>query len=138
MRLFSPKNLRLIENVEKTGNYASIICAVHCLAMPILISLLPLIGLRFVFSHWIEFALMIFAVTCTLATLCWGYCIHKSYRAFAFLAGGICWIVYALCADQHHIWFSTIGMSCLLIANIVNRFLCKRCKTCECSKENYE
>lgn len=37
--------------VEKVGFYLSLICAIHCIATPILITLLPFLGSSFISDH---------------------------------------------------------------------------------------
>lgn len=40
--------------LDRLGIWASSLCAVHCLALPILIPLLPLIGASFFAQDWFE------------------------------------------------------------------------------------
>lgn len=45
------KNTQEQNKMEKVGFYLSLLCAVHCIATPILITLLPFLGSSFISDH---------------------------------------------------------------------------------------
>ena len=47
----SVKHTHEHNNMEKVGFYLSIICAVHCIATPVIITLLPFLGSSFIGDH---------------------------------------------------------------------------------------
>ena len=47
----SVKHTREHSKIEKAGFYLSIACAIHCIATPVLITLLPVLGSNFLGNH---------------------------------------------------------------------------------------
>jgi hypothetical protein len=47
----SAKHTHDKNNIEKVGFYLSLICAIHCIATPIIITLLPFLGSSFINNH---------------------------------------------------------------------------------------
>ncbi len=59
--------------LDNIGMTASILCAIHCAVVPIIITSLPLIGFGFLANPWVEWGMILFA-------LCIGfYAIGLSY-----------------------------------------------------------
>src|ERR1700712_5226092 len=54
-----PKKSSRLDNVGMT---ASILCAVHCAIVPIIITSLPLLGLGFLANPWFEWGMISFAL----------------------------------------------------------------------------
>lgn len=52
----------LSERADHIGMTASIICAVHCAAVPVLLTTLPLAGLGFLGRPWFEWGMIILAL----------------------------------------------------------------------------
>ncbi len=48
--------------LDNVGMTASLLCAVHCAIVPILITTLPLLGLGFLANHWLEWGMILFAL----------------------------------------------------------------------------
>lgn len=79
---------------DNAGMTASILCAVHCAIVPLLITVLPLAGLGFLATPWIEWSMI------ALALLIGSYAIGLSYfrvhhkkLPVAFLAAGFLVII---------------------------------------------
>lgn len=81
--------------LDLIGATASTLCAIHCLAMPLLIVTLPALGLGFLLNESLERGFVIVSVILAVANTCWGFRVHKKTRV---------------------IWFSTIGAVFLLLA----------------------
>ncbi len=114
---------------------ASLICAVHCAAMPLIITLLPLIGLSFLANEWVEWTLIGISAVLGVSSLCLGYRQHRSRRALAMLSVGLALIVIGHIAEKHVT--SAYGVSLLVLggctvasAHFVNRRLCNSCQRC--------
>src|ERR1035441_6691699 len=71
--------------LDQAGAFLSLACAIHCLAVPLLLGILPLMGLSFLLS-WKWEALFICAAM-FLATLsfCWGYRLHRKVELLLML-----------------------------------------------------
>ncbi|WP_091155069.1 MerC domain-containing protein [Mucilaginibacter pineti] len=48
--------------LDSIGITASTLCAIHCAAMPLLFTSLPLLGLGFLANAWVEWGMIIFAL----------------------------------------------------------------------------
>lgn len=129
------REVQAIEKVGKAGNFISIACAIHCMLVPLLFVLLPVIGAGFVLSGWFEFTILGVAIGISLFSLCWGFRVHRKTRVFALLAVAICFFFLAEYADSHVV-FSILGGASLIAANYTNSKLCRSCSTCGCHHEH--
>src|SRR5690349_16997900 len=77
------------DSLDTAGATASFLCAIHCALMPLVITLLPLIGLAFLADHRVEWALFGLSAIVGVSSLCFGYREHRSRRALAILAVGL-------------------------------------------------
>jgi MerC mercury resistance protein len=59
----------VVSRLEQIGSGMSLLCAVHCAATPILVSVLPLLGDRLSHSHWVEVSLIGIAASIGYLTL---------------------------------------------------------------------
>ena len=88
------------EFVDNTGACLSFACAVHCLAMPLLVAVLPLIGLGFLVGERAELVIIISAVALAIGSLAWGIRHHRSWRAFLILVVALAFIATARIAAE--------------------------------------
>jgi len=83
-------NNKLHQRIDLLGVILSVACGIHCVALPVLIVILPLIGLSFILNETLEKVFVIATVCLAAFNLCWGYSIHKKIRVlFIFLAASI-------------------------------------------------
>ena len=57
--------------VDNVGACLSFACAIHCMAAPLLMTVLPLVGLGFILSESAELALVVGAVGMAVGSLTW-------------------------------------------------------------------
>jgi hypothetical protein len=62
MYLCLMKNHKLNSRLDRIGMTASTLCAIHCAAVPLLITSLPLLGLGFLANPWVEWSMIILAL----------------------------------------------------------------------------
>jgi len=74
--------VRISSRAERAATWLSLACAVHCLLMPIAISVMPLLGASGVTSlgPTAENALTLLVVASALAGVVWGYRRHRDKR----------------------------------------------------------
>lgn len=60
-------------NLDALGIGASLVCAVHCVLLPLLVSMLPLLGLRVLENESLEYALLAFSFVVGYTALFRGY-----------------------------------------------------------------
>jgi len=131
------------------GGTASVLCAIHCAAMPFLGAFLPLVGLSFLASETTDYVLL--AVTAVLAStsLFLGYRKHKSIKAFPFVLIGLALITaghlkghdHSHHGNDHHEHSDStfplalvLGGLCVAASHGLNHHLCKSCPKCQREK----
>src|SRR5688572_1775230 len=113
----------------RLSNYSSVLCLLHCMTFPLLIAILPAIGLGFLLNHMTEVVMMSFAILASTVTLCWGFKQHRNLFPVALFVAGLLW--YKVGHMSHHkILFLFVGILCFLGSNILNKRMCNSCHTC--------
>lgn len=96
----SPQTRRTL---DRLGAYGSILCAIHCALLPVVIALLPALGLISMGNDRFEQAFVVFATLLGLFSLIQGYRRHGVVRALGLLIPGllVLWLA-VLYAPLHH------------------------------------
>jgi hypothetical protein len=121
--------------IDKVGMFSSATCAVHCMLLPFLISILPLYGLSFIVNESFEIIMLMASITLAILSLCLGYKTHKNKKMFFLFSAGISLILLGRFAHENNWGFSSIVIlfiGGLLISgsHFVNNKLCKSCNSC--------
>lgn len=87
---------------DRVGATASFLCAVHCALLPLLVAVLPAIGLGFLADHGFERGFVVFAVILAFSTMIAGFRRHHHLRAFWFLIPGVLLLLTGVVIDPHH------------------------------------
>jgi len=117
---------------DSLGAFAAAICAVHCAVLPIVLALLPTLGVGVLASREFEFLYVGFATALALTSLVQGYRRHRVYRALSFAVPGLLavWAGVLIPAVHEnvvaHAVVMTIGGSLIAIAHLVNLKLTHR------------
>jgi hypothetical protein len=75
--------------LDRLGATGSLLCAIHCALLPILIALLPSLGIAVWLGEGFEQGFVVFASLFGLAVLAWSYRRHRTLRALALLVPGL-------------------------------------------------
>ncbi|RMH93564.1 MerC domain-containing protein [Lysobacter pythonis] len=88
-----PRPLSRLQQADRLGFAASVLCAIHCAAMPLLLAILPTLGLGAGGLIDIDQGVVVFATLLAAATLSIGWWRHRAYRAWGLLlpALGLLW-----------------------------------------------
>ena len=119
--------------LDRIGIAATSLCALHCILLPILLPLLPLIGLSFLADHtWEHVFLLLTAALGTIALYSGFKRYHKRLYPFYLLYLGVVfyWIKHDFSSELEPI-FIVGGASLIIAAHFVNIKLCNSCKQCE-------
>ena len=121
--------------LDRLGAAASLACAAHCAAMPLLAGLLPLLGLGFLASEQAEWWLIRLALGIGSLSLLPSYARkHRQWRPLLLFAFGASLIVAVrLSAEEgSRLEAPTMALGALLIAcaHLINRRLCRSCAAC--------
>lgn len=123
------------DKLDKVGATASFLCAIHCAIMPFVLTMLPLLGLTFLASEPVEWALLAISATLGTLSLCVGFREHRSRRVFAFLGIAVALLVAGRILHEHH--FGLLGPILMVAggftmmgAHWLNHSLCRSCRKC--------
>ena len=75
--------------LDRLGAYGSLVCAAHCALLPVVIALLPSLGLASLASDTFERGFVVFATLLGLFSVVWGYRRHRAVRALGLLVPGL-------------------------------------------------
>lgn len=119
--------------LDKVGIALTSLCAIHCILLPVILPLLPLIGLTATHNHALERTLLLITMVLGFITLFVGF--HKYHRKLypfysLFLGGFIYWQKDLLGHDYEH-YVLIVGASFVVLAHILNLRLCNHCNSCE-------
>jgi hypothetical protein len=89
--------------LDRLGATGSLVCAVHCAVLPLLIALLPALGLSGWLGEGFERIFVVFASLLGVFSLASGYRRHRVLRALGMLLTGlvVLWVA-VLYAPLHH------------------------------------
>jgi hypothetical protein len=121
---------------DKTGAAVSWVCAVHCLAIPLIVSSFPLLGLSFLAGEAVEYVFIGLSVVIAAVSLLPAYFkSHRKIRAVLLFTSGIGFMIFSdiLFEDDltGKIVFVSVGAICITLAHFINRHLCKTCRNCD-------
>ena len=75
--------------LDRIGATGSLVCAVHCAVLPLLIALLPSLGIAQWLGEGFERGFVVFASLYGVAILAWSYRRHRTLRALVLLLPGL-------------------------------------------------
>lgn len=117
--------------MDNLGIIASAVCLVHCLAMPFVIALLPVLGLQFLETHESHMFLGAFIWAFALFAIVPGYLKHRKTPILLGTALGLALVTFGVIFG-HQLFGENGELICLSIGNLTlvavhwkNRGLCK-------------
>lgn len=110
---------------DRFGATASFVCAVHCAVLPLVIAVLPALGLGFLANHEFERAFIACASVLALASLAVGFRRHRRYHAFWFLVPGVLLLLAGIIVDIDgapfaHALLVSLGGTLVAISHLTN------------------
>jgi type III secretory pathway component EscS len=124
---------KLIPSLDNLGIVASVICLIHCMAMPFILALLPFMGLSFLDTEEAHWVLAFFIIGFALVAIFPAYLKHKRPGILSAMIVGMLLVVFGAFFAEH-----TLGhayeMPLLVVGNLIlvathwrNRSLIKCC-----------
>lgn len=109
----SPRSAANLSRADRIGATASMLCAVHCALLPLVIALLPSLGLAAWLGEGFEEGFVVFATAFGLFTLVTGYRKHRALRALRLLVPGlaILWFGVLYAPLHHSLWPHAVAMT---------------------------
>lgn len=119
-------NTRLKSWLDRFGATGSLVCAIHCALLPMLVALLPSLGVAWWMGDGFEAGFVVFVTLFGLAVLAWSYRRHHTMRALGLLVPGLLalWLAVLYAPLHHavvpHAVVMTLGGTLVGLAHIVN------------------
>lgn len=136
-----PKSL--LNRADALGSVLSSLCAVHCMCMPVLIGLLPLLGLSFLAGHTFEHVASITMILFAAACIWSGCLVHRRWGLLCLLSVGAALVLYIQFAgppenEEKKEWkeaaVMAVGGSLIAVSHLLNRRLRARCHCADCNQ----
>jgi hypothetical protein len=130
----------LHRHADTAGVTASVLCLIHCLATPVIISLFPDIIPYLPGDAWFHRLLAVGILLCGLAGFVPGYRIHRRRSLLALIVAGITLILVVACSGEGlnrntELVLSVTGSLLLVTAHLLNRSFCLQCRACSDSAQ---
>ncbi len=112
--------------LDRLGATGSLVCAIHCALLPLVIALLPSLGIAAWLGDGFEEGFVVFATLLGLFTLVWGYRRHRAVRALWLLLPGLgaLWLGVGYAPLHHalvpHAVVMTLGGTLVGLAHLAN------------------
>ena len=122
---------RNTDRTNRISAFLSLACAIHCALTPMLISVLPLIGMQFLASHLLEGLLLAFGVGFGAYGVLRSYfTLHHDMRPVTALLIGMALITFGFFFAPEAIepYLVSTGAIAIAIAQVLNMRIAGRCK----------
>lgn len=116
--------------LDKLGIWASGLCALHCLSLPLLIPVAPLLGATFFAQDWFERTILITSLIVGFWAMLSGYYrYHRQiYPLFSIAAGGMIYWNKDILGESFEPFTVASGALLIIVAHFTNQRLCKQAK----------
>ena len=121
----SDSDSRIQRTGDRIGMWASLLCALHCALVPVVLALLPALGLGAIDLVDVDQAFVVFATLLGVVTMTLGYRKHRALGAWTLLiiGLGLVWANTFTSLHDHsilHAVMMTIGGLLIALAHFVN------------------
>jgi len=120
-------------HIDLVGTCVSLACALHCLTLPLLVTVLPLAGAGMFLGGALEVLFLGASVALATGSLCWGFRQHRRWRLLIVLGAALTMIAVGrfLASEPYELMFVVIGTVVIAAGHLLNRYLCQTCSVCE-------
>ena len=118
---------------DKAGIWISSICAFHCLALPVLLPMIPLIASSFFAEVWFERMILSISILIGFIGLFIGfYKYHRQlYPLYSLTIGGLIYWNKDMFGHDYEPFTIAIGALLIIVAHYINMKLCRSCNSCQ-------
>lgn len=129
----------IIKAIDKIGMFSSAACALHCIFLPLLITILPFFGMSFLVDEIFEIIMLAISLILAILSLCLGYKTHRNKKMFFVFSLGVSLLLLGRFAHENHwgttsliiLFFGGLTVSC---SHFINNKLCNNCNGCTTGK----
>jgi hypothetical protein len=117
---------------DSVGSTGALLCAIHCAALPLLLGILPALGLGLFASEGFERGFVLCAAALGSASLGWSYRRHRQLQAWAWLSPGLITLGAGTLIPGLHAWpvlhavVMTTGGALVSAAHFINLRMTRR------------
>ncbi|MBN8698594.1 MAG: MerC domain-containing protein [Chitinophagales bacterium] len=117
-------------NWDAVGISTSVLCAIHCALLPILVTTLPVFGVNIIHNGFFEWGMIALAFAIGSYSLFHGFIKHhRSFLPVAIFSIGFLFLVLKQFYDGRlSLLFLFIAVACIISAHFYNYRLCHRSK----------
>ncbi|MBF7071805.1 MerC domain-containing protein [Glaciecola sp. MH2013] len=119
--------------LDKLGIWVSSLCALHCLLIPLLLPIAPLVASSIFAEQWFERSILSFSILVGFAALFVGF--HKYHRQlyplYSLALGGLIYWNKDIFGHEFEPFTIAVGAFLIIVAHVTNLRLCKSCQNCE-------
>lgn len=118
--------------LDKLGVWVSAMCAVHCILVPLLLPMVPLLASSFVAQGWFERSILTISIVIGFAALLIGFKqYHRQiYPMYSLSLGALIYWNKDIFGEAYEPLTIAIGAGFIIAAHIINLKLCRQCKSC--------
>jgi hypothetical protein len=125
--------------LDRIGISASLLCAIHCAALPLALAVLPLAGAHILLGGTIELVMIGVSAVVGVASLGSSYRVHGRLNPLLIMAAGATILVanfvghdsHSELAEALHPYIAAVAGLMIATAHRINMRLCASCETCE-------
>ena len=119
--------------MDRVGIWTSSLCALHCLLLPILITVLPFVSASFFAEAWFEKTILSLSMIIGFWALLTGfYRYHRQlYPLCSLLLGGLIYWNKDMFGEAYEPLTVVSGALLIVAAHVINIKLCKSCSDCQ-------
>lgn len=117
--------------IDSLGATVSIACAIQCSVFPLLVGVLPLLGLGFLLGDGVEKVFVATSVILGVSSFTWGFRYHRRFHIFGFLVSALALISAGRfwVDERYEIPIVISGTLVLTAGHFLNRRLCLLCRS---------
>jgi hypothetical protein len=119
--------------LDRLGVWVSSLCALHCLLLPLLLPIAPLVASSVFAEQWFERMILSFSILVGFAALFVGF--HKYHRQmyplYSLVLGALIYWNKNIFGHEYEPFTIAIGAVLIVAAHYTNMRLCKSCKVCD-------
>jgi tetrahydromethanopterin S-methyltransferase subunit C len=125
-------------SLDAFGIATSVVCAVHCAVLPLVLTTLPLFGINIIHNNFFEAGMISLAFAIGSLALCHGYKRHhhRSLPLLIFSAGFI-FLVLKEIFVVYEIWLLIPAVAFILSAHFFNYQFCRKANHCHSTDCNH-
>ncbi len=127
--------MKMKVNWDGLGIATSIICAIHCAILPLILSSFPLFGINIIHNVFFEWLMIAIAIMVGIYSLSHGYKKHhhQMLPIIVFSVGAFFLLIKQFTQTEYTFLF--IAVICIISAHMINYRLCTRSK---CSSAHHQ